>query len=108
MASLVPASMADAASHKTFGARTLKKGSHGRDVRVLQDFLNRVGFATGIDGRFGGGTGRAVRSWEQAAAIRVDGRVSRADARRLRAAVNKAEQADFGPGGASYVQVEEA
>src|SRR3954454_14079380 len=106
MASLVPASMADAASHSTVGARKLKKGSHGRDVRVLQDFLNRVGFATGIDGSFGGGTQRAVRSWEADVRIPVDGRVTRSDAQRLRSAVSKAEQAQYGPGGATYVQVE--
>jgi cell wall-associated NlpC family hydrolase len=103
---LVPASIADAAGHNTFGARTLKKGSHGRDVRVLQDFLNRAGFATGVDGSFGAGTRRAVRGWELDSALPVNGVVSRSDAKRLRAAVAKAEQADAGPGGAAYVQVQ--
>lgn len=103
---LVPASIAEAAAHNTFGARTLKKGSHGRDVRVLQDFLNRAGFATGIDGRFGRGTDRAVRSWEEASAIAVDGVVTRPDAKRLRSAAAKADDAAAGPGGAAYVQVE--
>jgi cell wall-associated NlpC family hydrolase len=109
LAALVPASAADAAKKNyTFGARTLAQGSHGRDVRVLQDFLNRAGFATGIDGQFGRGTRRAVRQWERAAALAVDGRVTRGDARRLRAEVAKADDAQYGPGGASYVQVEKA
>ena len=104
----MPASAADAAAHNTFGARALKLGSHGRDVRVLQDFLNRAGFATGIDGHFGGGTVRAVRGWESESAIAVDGRVSRGDAKRLRDTVAKADEAGAGPGGASYVNVEKA
>ena len=109
LATLVPASAAEAAKKNwTFGARTLAQGSQGRDVRVLQDFLNRAGFAVGIDGRFGRGTLRAVRSWERSVPIRVDGRVTRADAKRLRAAATKAEEADANPGGASYVKVEKA
>jgi cell wall-associated NlpC family hydrolase len=106
-ASLVPASAADAANSR-FGARTLTKGSHGRDVRVLQDFLTRAGFRTGIDGHFGRGTWRAVRRWEKVTAIPVDGVVTRPDAKRLRKAVTEADYAAAGPGGASYVQVEKA
>ena len=35
------------------GDRVLKRGMHGHDVRVLQDFLTRAGFATPIVGQFG-------------------------------------------------------
>ena len=59
----------------------------GRDVRVLQDFLTRAGFRTTVDGQFGRGTARRVRSWERRAERRVDGRVSRPDARVLRTTV---------------------
>ena len=108
-AAFVPASAAEAKkSNYTFGARTLMQGSHGRDVRVLQDFLNRTGNPTGIDGRFGRGTRRAVRSWERSASLAADGRVTRGDARRLRAAVERAEQSEASPGGASYVKVVKA
>ncbi len=80
--------VADAAAAKqTFGQRPLKIGMRGRDVRVLQDFLTRAGFATTVDGQFGRGTARRVRSWERRADRRVDGRVSRPDARVLRTTV---------------------
>jgi peptidoglycan hydrolase-like protein with peptidoglycan-binding domain len=80
--------VADAAAAKqTFGQRPLKIGMRGRDVRVLQDFLTRAGFRTTVDGQFGPGTQRRVRSWERRARRRVDGRVSRPDARALRITV---------------------
>ena len=60
---------------------------HGRDVRVLQDFLTRAGFRTAVDGQFGSGTARRVRSWERQEQRRVDGRVSRPDAKALRITV---------------------
>ncbi|HYH89208.1 MAG TPA: peptidoglycan-binding protein [Solirubrobacteraceae bacterium] len=60
---------------------------HGRDVRVLQDFLTRAGFRTAVDGQYGRGTARRVRSWERQEQRRVDGRVSRPDAKALRITV---------------------
>ena len=100
----VPAS-ADAKRAK-FGQRTLVKGSHGQDVRVLQDFLGRAGFHTGIDGRFGHGTWRTVRRWERANELPVDGRVTRSDARLLRTKVEAVESSS--PGGTTYAPVEKA
>jgi cell wall-associated NlpC family hydrolase len=83
----VSVSDAAAAAKRTFGQRPLQQGMHGRDVRVLQDFLTRAGFSTTVDGEFGSGTARRVRSWERRAERRVDGRVSRPDARALRTTV---------------------
>ena len=80
-------SEANAAVKRTFGQRPLQAGMHGRDVRVLQDFLTRAGFRTTVDGQFGRGTARRVRAWERRAERRVDGRVSRPDARALRTTV---------------------
>ena len=80
-------SEANAAVKRTFGQRPLQLGMHGRDVRVLQDFLTRAGFRTTVDGQFGRGTRSRVRSWERRAERRVDGRVSRPDARALRITV---------------------
>jgi peptidoglycan hydrolase-like protein with peptidoglycan-binding domain len=105
-AALVPASAAEGASPR-FGARVLERGSHGRDVRVLQDYLTRAGFRAAVDGRFGGGTYRAVRRWEQESALAVDGRVTRRDAQVLRQKVSSVDSASMGPGGATYVQVEQ-
>jgi hypothetical protein len=68
----------------TFGDRELRQGARGHDVRVLQDFLTRVGIETDIDGQFGPVTARRVRTWERESATRVNGRVSRRDARTLR------------------------
>ncbi len=73
------------AERYTFGDRALREGDRGHDVRVLQDFLTRVGLQTDVDGRFGPLTARRVRSWERRSEVRrVDGRVSRGNARKLR------------------------
>ena len=71
-----------------FGDRPLREGSRGHDVRVLQDFLTQVGLRTSVDGQFGPQTARRVRSWERRVeGRRVNGRVSRRDARTLRTQV---------------------
>jgi cell wall-associated NlpC family hydrolase len=112
------------AKGQRFGSRVLKRGSHGHDVRVLQDYLTRAGFRTTVDGQFGPGTYRTVRSWEQDAGRRVDGKVTRPDAKALRAAVDATpkslsgsdvESPDYQPvvdtsatGGAGFVQTSKA
>jgi cell wall-associated NlpC family hydrolase len=75
------------AKRYTFGDRPLAMGDRGHDVRVLQDFLTRVGIRTAVDGQFGPVTARRVRKWERLAARRADARVSRPDARLLRTQV---------------------
>ncbi len=60
------------------GARVLERGLHGYDVRVLQESLTRLGFDIGgIDGRFGPRTESAVRSFQEANSLTVDGLVGR-------------------------------
>jgi len=98
-----------AAAKRTFGSRELSKGMQGRDVRVLQDFLTRAGHSTPVDGRFGTGTARKVRSWERRSNLEVDGRVSHRDAKALRGVVESSapaapvaapgEKATVGPDG---------
>jgi cell wall-associated NlpC family hydrolase len=84
-AALVPSASAEAATPMVpFGERSLAQGMRGHDVRVLQDFLTRVGLATEVDGRYGVYTARRVRSWERRVERRVDGRMVRRDARVLR------------------------
>ena len=75
------------ARRPAFGDRYLREGMWGHDVRVLQDFLTRVGLRTQVDGQFGPATARRVRSWERHSARRINGRVSRPDARKLRSQV---------------------
>jgi peptidoglycan hydrolase-like protein with peptidoglycan-binding domain len=113
-----------------FGSRTLKRGSHGRDVRVLQDYLTQAGYRTTVDGQFGYGTQRTVKQWEGSANLKVDGKVTRSDAKVLRSDVEAApksldpastttdddvESPDYQPpldvtgtGGAGFVQTSKA
>jgi peptidoglycan hydrolase-like protein with peptidoglycan-binding domain len=66
----------------------VRKGMSGRDVKMLQDFLERAGVdGVTVDGEFGMGTGRAVRAWEREADRQVDGVVDAGDISTLRSAV---------------------
>jgi len=86
---LLAAVPAQAAKRYSFGDRPLAVGTRGHDVRVLQDFLTRVGVDTEIDGQYGPLTARRVRSWERRSQVRrIDGRVSRPNARKLRGQVD--------------------
>jgi peptidoglycan hydrolase-like protein with peptidoglycan-binding domain len=81
LAALAPSS-ALAAQH--LGDRTLHKGDRGHDVRVLQDFLTRAGYATPIAGVFGPRTLRNVRRFQRAHQMAVDGIVGAGTSRALR------------------------
>ena len=59
----------------------------GTDVRVLQDFLTKVGVRTTVDGQYGPGTATRVRRWERKSSLPVNGRITRADAATLRGQV---------------------
>ena len=78
---------ASASARVSLGDRDLHQGMRGHDVRVLQDFLTRVGLTTPVDGQFGPFTGRRVRSWERRSSLPVNGWVSRTDAAVLRGQV---------------------
>ena len=91
---------ASASASVSFGDRSLRQGMRGHDVRVLQDFLTRVGIRTPVDGQFGPFTGRRVRTWERRSSLAVNGWVSRRDAAVLRGQVDSgARVLDAGPGG---------
>ena len=66
------------------GDRVLKKGMSGQDVRVLQDYLDRAGFTTTIDGQFGSGTLRLVKRFQSSQELPVTGVVDAATVAVLR------------------------
>lgn len=60
------------------GARVLRVGTHGADVRALQVALTELGHPVGgIDGRFGPRTESAVRGLQRTTGLAVDGLVGR-------------------------------
>lgn len=52
---------------------TLKKGSNGSEVVKLQQNLNQFGYMLAVDGDFGTNTDRALRGWQKATGLTVDG-----------------------------------
>ena len=93
VAAVAPAS-ADAAA---YGSRTLSIGSHGRDVKRLQNYLASAGHRVSRDGEFGPRTLRALRATERELELRADGVATRHEQRRIRVAVRVA-----GTGGAAF------
>jgi cell wall-associated NlpC family hydrolase len=80
----LPVTASAEAKHYVFGERALREGSRGSDVRMLQRNLTTVGLRTEVDGQYGPHTARRVRSWERRSEIqRVNGRVSRSEARKM-------------------------
>jgi hypothetical protein len=92
MCALISIAETAQAAPRNFGSRPLAKPMRGPDVKILQQLLTRWGLPTEIDGQFGSHTKRRVRSWERNSGRRIDGRVSRADAAALRAAVERGER----------------
>jgi hypothetical protein len=77
-----------------FGDTTLRKGSHGHDVRVLQSWLDKLGYPTSVDGSFGSGTLRSVRRFEKHERMKVDGVVDPAEIKVLRRRMQDAASGD--------------
>jgi hypothetical protein len=103
----LPVSSADA-RRITFGERDLRQGMRGTDVRVLQDFLTKVGIRTTVDGQYGPRTTRRVRRWERRNELRVNGRMTREDAATLRGQVEQNATTLQGAGGTQPVAGEKA
>ncbi len=94
---------AAATARADLGDRSLAQGARGSDVRALQQLLRKAGFASKADGVFGTGTRRAVRRLERELGLRVDGRITASEIRRIRLALRPAE----GAGGFSYASEEQ-
>jgi peptidoglycan hydrolase-like protein with peptidoglycan-binding domain len=78
-------STAGTSNHSLGDRIPVRRGMSGHDIRVLQDFLRRAGVArVTVDGQFGKGTLRAVRSWERLAGRTVDDVVDAGDIDALR------------------------
>ena len=86
-----------------FGDHVLRTGDHGREVRVLQRWLTLTGFPVAVDGHFGRRTRVAVRRYERANGQRVNGWVSREQARGLRTRAYAARASTPAPAAAAAV-----
>ncbi|MEO9024610.1 MAG: peptidoglycan-binding domain-containing protein [Solirubrobacteraceae bacterium] len=76
-------------SARLLGRRILRRGMHGRDVRVLQGYLTLAGFPTGVDGAFGPGTKHSLVGFERAHGLRANGVLTHTQVLVLKAAVAK-------------------
>jgi len=76
-----------AGSHHLGDRIPLQRGMSGHDVKILQDFLQRAGFDTSVDGEFGAGTVKSVKQFETDQQVTVDGIVDAADIDLLRSLV---------------------
>jgi peptidoglycan hydrolase-like protein with peptidoglycan-binding domain len=76
---------------KSLGDRLpVRRGMSGPDVKMLQRFLRRAGVRrVTVDGQFGPGTARAVRTWETRVSRRADGQMDGGDVATLREQVGK-------------------
>ena len=74
------------------GDRTLRRGMHGGDVKILQRTLTTLGYRTRADGGFGASTERNVRRYEASERLKVDGVVSRRQGRAMRRAATGRRQ----------------
>lgn len=77
---------ADARDYR-FGERTLKTGTAGHDVKVLQSWLSKMGLRTSIDGSFGRNTRWNLRRFEQAKNLKINGVLTPSDAQVMRRAM---------------------
>lgn len=79
------------------GARLLKRGCTGEDVRELQNALIKLGFScgsAGADGEFGKVTENAVIAFQTAAGLTPDGKFGPATLAALNAALDRADNGE--------------
>jgi peptidoglycan hydrolase-like protein with peptidoglycan-binding domain len=81
------------AAMASFGDQALRRGDRGHDVRVLQSWLTHLGVETGVDGVFGSGTERALKTLERREGWKADGVLSKINARQLRKLMDRRQGA---------------
>lgn len=94
---------APALASADLGDKTLRPGDTGGDVRDLQRELNDAGYKTARDGEFGANTLKRVRAFEGNEQLKVDGKVTPADAKVLEGTTKRGKNGEkaFPSGGAS-------
>src|SRR4051794_5573716 len=97
---LALAAAAPSAGAAELGSRQLSEGSHGPDVRQLQEALHTLGFGLHADGDYGSKTVRTVRRYERRENMKVDGIVGSREARKT---LRQAAAAERGSSGGSVV-----
>lgn len=89
------------AAMASFGDRAISRGDRGHDVRVLQSWLTHLGVDTAVDGIFGSGTERKLKTFERREDWKPDGVLSKINARQMRKLMERREGAteDEAPAG---------
>ena len=85
------------AESMTLGARLLKNGMEGDDVKALQEALIELGYDCGkwgADGDYGDATEMAVRAFQRAAGLTIDGDYGPKTHKALAAALEAARNPD--------------
>ncbi len=76
---------------------TLQVGSRGTRVRMLQQALTALGFTTKVDGEFGSGTFSAVKDFQKAVGLSVDGKAGKKTLQKLETYFDKNGNLISGP-----------
>jgi peptidoglycan hydrolase-like protein with peptidoglycan-binding domain len=98
---LAPAAVADPAGAASLGARALRAGVSGADVRELQELLSDAGFDVSIDGTYDVQTAQAVKAFQAVVGLTASGTAGTRTVRRLRASTLPADEA-VNNGGSSF------
>lgn len=85
---------APAIADAQLGDETLRKGDSGADVKELQRELRSAGYRTAVDGEYGNDTAKRVRAFEGNEQLKVDGKVTPADAQKLQETTERGENGE--------------
>lgn len=106
-------SSGSSSSGDSTGYTTLQEDDEGANVRKLQERLKELGYYTGsVDGKFGSGTLTAVRAFQEAMKLVVDGKAGSATQRALYGTNAKPEDTsktlELGSEGSSVTKLQRA